>query len=285
MRAAFALATGLALAAPVSAADEYAAAFAKLKRGDYDAVETFLEPPEPGIAFLLKKTRSGPRARATALEILTRVDLADDGVVNRPEVIAALADAVALDVENPTVVDEGLRGLARAEGASPPAGLVTALQARADAGSVRAIQALGVVGDDAAIAALAPHLQASDPARVEWARCAMAKLGDPESLAAVVADLAAPGPQRNRTFERLAYIRDPSTTAAVAAFLADPGAPVSPDRDVGHAPYRFMAAWALGQIVPDPPRQVDVGAVQEADVIAWRAWWAEHASEFPRAEP
>lgn len=259
------------------------AAFKRLMAGDHDALPVFLESPEQAVAFLVARTAGGsPRAQVAALQALTAVDLADTGVVDRPEVVLALAAAVAPSQSRPDVVDEGLRGLQRlGPGVAVPGNLVEHLLGRAAEGEVRAVAVLGLVGDASLIPVLHVYLGHADPGMVDWAGRALARLGDAQALNAILAELGLDGPARNRAFEKLAYARQQATVAAIAVWLDSPGRPVSADRDVGHPAYREMAAWALGEIVPDPPLRKAAGMLSEADIETWRAWWSTNADRFP----
>jgi hypothetical protein len=71
------------------------------------------------------------------------------------------------------------------------------------------------------------------------------------------------------------------TVRKIVQFLWDMGVTEPASRDVRYIPYRFLAAWALSQIVDNPPMKKDLAALYtEQDIKKWQAWWEDHQHEY-----
>jgi len=257
----------------------------RLERGDYNRLDELLEREEEALPVLLKRARH-PRGevRVTALDLLARIDLKDDGVLNRDEVIRVMVEAIDGSEKDPSVVDEALNSLQKIDPRKVTPALVDALLTQLKNGRARAARVLGQVGDPSLIPRLTPFLASPDKAVIEVTRQALAKLGDQRFLAEILAELDVEGPVQAKAFEKLAYIGNPSTVRKIAQFLYAPGAPpsvIGPRDRVGYLPYSHMAAWALGQIVDNPPVKKDLGLLTEQDIETWKAWWDAHQHEYP----
>jgi HEAT repeat protein len=255
----------------------------RFERGNDDGFEELLEREDEALPALLAQTRNreaSASVRVKALDLLTRIDLSDDGVLNRDELLQAMVQAIDGSESNVEVVNETLWSLDWMDPRKVTPQMTQALIFQLKQGHERAIRVLGRLEDPALIPVLEPY--ASEKGRVgDLARQALAKLGDEHYLAGILAELDTEGPRRSEAFEKLAYIGDESTIRVIAQFLYHPGTPASRSLDVGYVPYRHTAAWTLGQIIENPPVKKDLGHLSEQDIELWQAWWEAHQHEYP----
>lgn len=266
-----------------------------LDRGKAEALLTRLERSGEGMEELLamgdeitplllgRLEDQRPTARRTALDLFGRIDLHDDGVVNRDEVIDAMVRAIDRSEPSEVVIDTALRYLQRLDPGKATPSMMEALLTQLQHGQARAARVLGRVGDPSLRPVLEPYVTSPDKAVAELTRQALAKIGDQHYLAEILAELdAEDGRVRAEAFQKLAYIGNRATVQKIVRFLWDLGPPASADPHVRFVSHRSLAAWALSQIVDNPPVKKDLAALYtEEDVQAWRAWWEAHQNEYP----
>lgn len=257
----------------------------QLERGDYDRLDELLQREGEALPVLLE--RAGHRSaevRVRALDLLARIDLKDDGLLNREGVIRALVEAIDGSEKNPDVVNEALSSLEKIDPRKATPALTGALLTQLKNGSARAALILGRLEDPALIPLLEPYLASRSKAVAGSTKLAMAKLGDRRYFLEVLSELNVEGPKRSEAMRKLVYIGNKAAVREIARFLYDPGVPpsqVGPRDRVVHLPYRYMAAWALGQLVDNPPMKKDVGLLSEKDIEIWKTWWDAHRHENP----
>ncbi len=257
---------------------------ASFEQGDYSRLDDLLERKEEAVTTLRVRARHRQaNVRVTALDLLGRIDLKDDGILNRDDVIDTMINTIDGSETNVDVLDEALRQLDRIDPKKASPRIVRALLLQLERGRARAIRVLGRLGDPTVRSVLERYVSQKRGVG-ELAQQALAKLGDERYLNEIIAELNVEGPVRSKAIEKLAYIASKSTVREIAKFLYDPRMPpseIGPRDRVGYLPYQHTAAWALGQIVENPPVQKDLGLLTEQDIEAWKAWWEAHQGEYP----
>jgi hypothetical protein len=252
--------------------------------GDGGALDAILNRGNEAIPILLRRSRDvQANVREAALDLLSRIDLQDDALINRDDVIRALTDAISGSEPDDKVVAEALRSLNWIDPKKGTPELSAGLFRQLQRGHERAITILGRLGDPRVRDALEPY--ATVEGRIgDLARQAMAGLGDKVYLDEILADLNTRGLRRSQAIGKLAYVGDKSTVRSLALLLYDPG---SPEPEFGskdvvfYAPYRYEAAGALARIIDNPPVNKRTLHLIEQDIVTWRAWWEAHQNEYP----
>jgi HEAT repeat protein len=224
-----------------------------------------------------------PEIRRTALDLLGRIDLQDDGILNREETIRAIVTAIDGSEPDDIVIDTALRYLQQIDQRKAPHSMIQALFIQLQKGNAKAAWVLGRLGDPSVIPDLEPYVASSDKAVAELSRQALAKLGVQHYLDEILVEFDAEDVRvRSEAFRKLTYIGDKATVREIALFLWNLDAPVPASPHVRFIPYRFLAAWALGQIVNNPPVKKDLAALYiEQDIKTWQTWWESHQHEYP----
>jgi HEAT repeat protein len=224
-----------------------------------------------------------PEVRRTALDLLGRLDLQDDGVLNRGETIDVMVKAINGSEPNDIVRDIALRYLEQIDSRKAPPSMIQALLIQLQNGHARAVRVLGRVGDPSLRPALEPYAVSPDEAVATLTRQALAKLGDQHYLAEILAELDAEDREvRSDVFRKLAYIGDKTTIRQIAQFLWNLDGPALASSGLSDIVDRFFAAWALSQIVDNPPAKKDLATLYtEQDIKTWQAWWEAHQHEYP----
>lgn len=227
----------------------------------------------------LKDRRS--ERREAALDLLGRLDLVGDGIVNRAVTIAAMLDVCEAPVVQDLEIDIALRYLERASPKSSSARLRSVLLKLLQAGHPKAARALGRVGTAETRMILEPYTMSNDAALATASKVALARLGDEKRLADVLDELKSEDVRtKAEAFGKLEYIAAPVTVPPIASFLDDLG-PIASSSHILLTPYRVLAARALAEIVADPPViNKPRHLYSDVEVEIWRSWWRLHQGEY-----
>ena len=197
--------------------------------------------------------------------------------------IRAMAETIDGSEPDAAVVDKALQHLQLIDPQKVTPMLKKALLAHLEQGQAKAAWVLGQIGDPALSPELERYAGSPDKAVAELSKQALAKLGHEQYLAEILAELHADDVRvRSEAFRKLVYVQSEATVRAIAHFLSDPGPPASDDPHVQYTPYRFLAAWALGQIVDTPPVKKDLAALYtQQDAEVWKTWWELSQHSYP----
>jgi HEAT repeats/Matrixin len=256
----------------------------ELEQGNSTRVDEFLAIGNEAIPLLLERLKDKrPEIRRNALELLGRIDLRGDGMLNHDQVIHAMVKAIDDSESNRDVAHTALWYLSGIGPSKVTSIMVQALLLQLQKGEPLAARILGQVGDASLRPILEPYLSSNNKALAELTRQALAKLGDQQYLSGIVSELDSDDVDvRSDAFEKLAYIRNRTTVRKIAQFLWNTDILVSPNSDVGLIPYRFLAADALAKIVDKPPvKSTPSGVCTDEEIQLWKAWWQSHQQEYP----
>jgi hypothetical protein len=143
---------------------------------------------------------------------------------------------------------------------------------------------LGRAGNPDLIPRLKQFAKYQSPLLRAAVRDALARLGDKQALTEIVAELESNElARRNDALETLAYAGSRSTVSRIAQLLGDmrQGNVESDSDSVYEPPSGHIAAWALSQIIEEPPLREEVAFITDEDIEVWKAWWSAHSAEYP----
>jgi len=159
------------------------ALFSKFERTG-QGLDELMAVPDEVFPLALARTRARrPGLRRSALELLGRIDLQDDGVLNRDEVLAAMLGAIDGPEQDPVVVDIALRFLQYVDPRKIGPGMIGALLTQLANDNAKAARILGQTGDPSLIPALEPYASASDEAVADLATQALDTMQRPARFA------------------------------------------------------------------------------------------------------
>jgi hypothetical protein len=255
----------------------------EIEEGNSARLEEFLAMRNRAIPALQERLKdSRPSIRENALQLLGRIDIQDDGVLNQDQVIDAMVDAITGSEPSREIVHTALWYLSAIAPNKVSPAMMQGLLLQLHNSQPLAARILGQVGDASLRPVLEPYLSSKDKALAELTRQALAKLGDPRCLSEIVAELDSQDVQvRSDAFEKLAYIRSRNTVRKIAHFLWNTDALASPSPDVWLIPYRYLAADALSRIVNKPPLKKELYEWDDEDIRLWQTWWESHQQEYP----
>jgi HEAT repeat protein len=248
-----------------------------------DAQHRRLDDAQPGVRRTAVDLLGELEVRRAVLDLLGELDIKHDGVLNQEETVRTMVKILEGSESDAAVVDIALRYLQHLAPRTATPMLIEALLTQLDRGHAKAARVLGRIGNPALQPVLEWYVRSPHPAVAELTKQALAKLGDQYYLAEILAELEVEDRHvRSEAFRKLAYVQDQVTVRQIAPFLRDPGPLPLADGHVRYTPYRFLAAWALGQIVDAPPVKKDLaGLYTEADVKTWQTWWESHQHTYP----
>jgi HEAT repeat protein len=249
---------------------------------DYNGLAAALGMGDDGISLLLRawKTEQRPAVRRSALDLLGRVDVQGNGVLDKPDVVNAMEQAINASPDDPATAETALRYLVWMDPGKVTPGMKAGLLAQVKTGQPLAALALGRLGDPMLVPALEPALGSGDKAMVELAKLAITRLGDERYLAELLRQVESNDVNvRTGAFAKLAYAGKKAAVGRIAPFLSAPGPAAA---GALRTPYRYLAAWALSMLVEDPPvKKATPESFTEQDVAAWLSWWQRHQSQYP----
>ncbi len=264
--------------------------FFKIEQGDYDQVDMFLGRADEASSLLREHAEANsPRVRETALELLGKMDLRDDNILNQDEIISAMIKAIDGLETDESVINTALWYLQRVDTTKTTPLMIQASVNQLENGYARAAHLLGRLGDRSLIPTLEHYAASQDKAVAEASKEALAKLGEQRYLAEILAELDSGNVHiRDKAFEKLSYIGNKATVRRISQFLwyKDTSASEkydSEDSDIGYVPPSFLAAETLGKIVDNPPMKRDADGIPypAEDIGTWQDWWEAHQYEYP----